>query len=549
MTDHYAVLGVRKDASIDEIKKAYRALAHRFHPDKNGGKDEKFKEFSNSYRILISQKKAKTTKQASNNPGTTSQASNNGPIIPPRLRVDNPIIYYRNLSLGEICKVTFIIYNDGGPFVAGSDVFDAFPTSAALTWMEIVEARGSGIETFPMEVVVKIIGQEWGTTKSDVIKIHMNDQEIKVEVSISMKDKPVAQPSSSTHFSSGQTSASTSQTSYSSYKSTNKASQSQTPPPSYQKVSPEQFPLLRGFMMTIVLFFVLLMLIKITVKSISDDHKKFRGKMEEATVVSTSQQETQKTEQPVVIPKPVLKLISGGENLVIEPLDGKDVIVEAKNVLQIPDGYEDFKNFGLYNNTDNPTKQTNVNVYEIVTGGGTIKQLFNLIDNDLDKMVMSQAQVIRFCVKYQNWLFQQSYPTYFLIKNNGEYFVVWVKNNPFSEIKDWYVAVFKFTSDYCFNENNQGRIVTPINGDINSDIPESIVLKNNSQLEDTTQFIQPIAHNNAILKLISGNENLLIESLNGKISDYNASNIFGRQYDCSDFFFLKPDGDLIILVI
>jgi len=53
--DYYEVLGVSRDASADDIKKAYRKLAVKFHPDKNpGDKDaeEKFKEISEAYEIL-----------------------------------------------------------------------------------------------------------------------------------------------------------------------------------------------------------------------------------------------------------------------------------------------------------------------------------------------------------------------------------------------------------------------------------------------------------------------------------------------------------------
>ncbi|HBW47924.1 TPA: molecular chaperone DnaJ, partial [bacterium] len=53
--DYYEILGVNKDASIDEIKKEYRRLAMRYHPDKNPGNkeaEEKFKEISTAYAIL-----------------------------------------------------------------------------------------------------------------------------------------------------------------------------------------------------------------------------------------------------------------------------------------------------------------------------------------------------------------------------------------------------------------------------------------------------------------------------------------------------------------
>ncbi len=50
--DYYEILGVKKDASLDEIKKAYRKKAHQYHPDKQGGDAEKFKEVSQAYQVL-----------------------------------------------------------------------------------------------------------------------------------------------------------------------------------------------------------------------------------------------------------------------------------------------------------------------------------------------------------------------------------------------------------------------------------------------------------------------------------------------------------------
>jgi molecular chaperone DnaJ len=50
--DLYDILGVSKNASEDEIKKAYRKLAHKHHPDKSGGDEAKFKEASSAYSVL-----------------------------------------------------------------------------------------------------------------------------------------------------------------------------------------------------------------------------------------------------------------------------------------------------------------------------------------------------------------------------------------------------------------------------------------------------------------------------------------------------------------
>lgn len=55
MADLYTVLGVQKDASDDDIKKAYRKLAMQWHPDRNNGSkeaEEKFKEITEAYDVL-----------------------------------------------------------------------------------------------------------------------------------------------------------------------------------------------------------------------------------------------------------------------------------------------------------------------------------------------------------------------------------------------------------------------------------------------------------------------------------------------------------------
>ena len=53
--DYYEVLGVQKNANADEIKKAYRKAAIKYHPDKNPGDkeaEEKFKEAAEAYDVL-----------------------------------------------------------------------------------------------------------------------------------------------------------------------------------------------------------------------------------------------------------------------------------------------------------------------------------------------------------------------------------------------------------------------------------------------------------------------------------------------------------------
>ncbi len=79
--DYYKILGVSKSASTDEIKKAYRKLALKYHPDTNGNKDnpeadKKFKDLSEAYQTLSDPQKRSQYDQYGHS--TYKQAQQNG---------------------------------------------------------------------------------------------------------------------------------------------------------------------------------------------------------------------------------------------------------------------------------------------------------------------------------------------------------------------------------------------------------------------------------------------------------------------------------------
>lgn len=73
--DYYEVLGINKDASADEIKKAFRKLAVKYHPDKEGGDEVKFKEANEAYEVL----KDQTKRQRYDQFGHAGVGGNGGP--------------------------------------------------------------------------------------------------------------------------------------------------------------------------------------------------------------------------------------------------------------------------------------------------------------------------------------------------------------------------------------------------------------------------------------------------------------------------------------
>jgi len=57
--DYYKILGIENSASKDDIKKAFRKLAHEHHPDKKSGNEDKFKEANEAYSVLSDDEKRK----------------------------------------------------------------------------------------------------------------------------------------------------------------------------------------------------------------------------------------------------------------------------------------------------------------------------------------------------------------------------------------------------------------------------------------------------------------------------------------------------------
>jgi molecular chaperone DnaJ len=81
MEDLYQILGVSKGASDEEIKKAYRTLSKKYHPDKNNGSKEsedKFKEVSSAYQILSDPEKRSYYDRTGQIPGSNNSGGNSG---------------------------------------------------------------------------------------------------------------------------------------------------------------------------------------------------------------------------------------------------------------------------------------------------------------------------------------------------------------------------------------------------------------------------------------------------------------------------------------
>jgi hypothetical protein len=161
----------------------------------------------------------------------------------------------------------------------------------------------------------------------------------------------------------------------------------------------------------------------------------------------------EKTWTEVVIEK-IIKLISGGKALTIKALDGQEYIGAAKKVFK---GYidSDFENYGL-NKPSEATEEIAVQVYEQIKDANFAKMFISL-SSDLDKLCLTQSQIVAFCKKYPKWLRQGGGYTFFLFKMNNDYFVASV----FVHVDGLSARVFRFECGGVWFAESRCRVVVP----------------------------------------------------------------------------------------
>lgn len=135
--DYYEVLGVKKDATQDQIKKAYRKLAKAYHPDANPGdkkSEEKFKEMNEAYEVLGNEDKRRKYDQF----GSEFHFANGHDFDPSQFgyKGQNARYEFRNAGTNGFSDFFDMFFSDGGLnmedlFSSGGKGFSSRPFSSA----------------------------------------------------------------------------------------------------------------------------------------------------------------------------------------------------------------------------------------------------------------------------------------------------------------------------------------------------------------------------------------------------------------------------------
>ncbi|MDD4412437.1 MAG: hypothetical protein PHR00_02210 [Patescibacteria group bacterium] len=149
----------------------------------------------------------------------------------------------------------------------------------------------------------------------------------------------------------------------------------------------------------------------------------------------------------------ILQLISAGQDITIKACDGQRTIAKAKELFT---GFldADFENWNL----DKPgkaTPATKAKVYEL-RQDATFKQMFESLNPDLDKLCLTQAQIIAFIEDCRDWLRTKGYGTFFLFKENEEYFVATVHFRSSGGLR---VLVDKLRARHSWTADGRHRLV------------------------------------------------------------------------------------------
>jgi len=151
---------------------------------------------------------------------------------------------------------------------------------------------------------------------------------------------------------------------------------------------------------------------------------------------------------------PIFRRLFEDETITIAACDGSRFIGNEKGVFKaFNEGL--FASLGL-NKHGKPTVATNVSIYEMIEDA-MFEQMFGSLGNDLDKLCLSQHQIVEFCEKHVARLHQEGEATFFLFKEGDQFYVA----NVDVDADGMPVGVSRLENDYVQDSEYRPRLVVP----------------------------------------------------------------------------------------
>lgn len=179
--DWYEILGVDPEASEEEIKKAYRDLAKRLHPDHLGNRsestrrwaEEKFKKINRAYEVL-----GNPQKRQQYDAKWYQRSIKPKPVVKPQY------IQFDDIEPGKIQISSFFIRNVGGPY---KKIWISNPDSwvRIVRWFSLTDS-----DELPLQVEIEVEAEEWGKSYIEYIRVKLDEEETQVKIELQTKPQP-----------------------------------------------------------------------------------------------------------------------------------------------------------------------------------------------------------------------------------------------------------------------------------------------------------------------------------------------------------------------
>jgi hypothetical protein len=184
--DYYEVLQVHFLAEPEVIKKAFAALAYKYHPDRNPGANAaaRMQKINMAYAVLSDAAKRKLYDAGWIASKQTATPHGDKPIP----AVEPGIIKFVDVIPGEPQRASFLILNAGG---SCKKIWFSNPDS----WVKVANYFSlTGSDELPLKVEIEARGEAWDTSYADSIQVKLDDEETFVRIELSTQKQPVSRP-------------------------------------------------------------------------------------------------------------------------------------------------------------------------------------------------------------------------------------------------------------------------------------------------------------------------------------------------------------------